>query len=97
LTTLDAETARRRGIADRYRSSLAKVSGLVLPVAAAGTEAAWHQFVVRHPAREELRAHLERAGIAAGVLYPVPIHEQPAYRGRVLLTPGGLAETARAC
>jgi hypothetical protein len=31
-----------------------------------------HQFVVRTPMREELKAHLEKANILCGILYPVP-------------------------
>jgi dTDP-4-amino-4,6-dideoxygalactose transaminase len=45
----------------------------------------WHQFVVRHPQRDRLRAGLAAAGIGTGIHYPVPLHQQPAYRQAVVL------------
>lgn len=66
---------------------------LRLPGVAADVRPVWHQFVVRTPERERLRAHLAARGIAAGVLYPVPLHQQPAYAQPDLQLP----ETERAC
>jgi dTDP-4-amino-4,6-dideoxygalactose transaminase len=96
LAALARETERRRAIATRYRTELAGTA-VILPTEAADCEHVWHQFVVRHPRREHLRQHLERSGILSAVLYPTPIHHQPAYRDRVLIAPGGLPETERAC
>jgi dTDP-4-amino-4,6-dideoxygalactose transaminase len=79
LTRLDADNQKRRVLAARYLAGLAKVR-LVLPAPTAESEPVWHQFVVRTPARDALRAHLAAAGIEAAVLYPVPVHRQPAYR-----------------
>jgi len=53
----------------------------------------WHQFTVRTPRRDAVRAQLEGAGILCGVLYPVPIHRQPAYADPAARLP----ETERAC
>ena len=39
----------------------------------------YHQYTIRHDDRDGLADHLDRAGIDAGVYYPTPIHEQPAY------------------
>ena len=41
----------------------------------------------------ELQAHLAKKDIICGVLYPVPIHRQPAYAEPELSLP----ETERAC
>jgi dTDP-4-amino-4,6-dideoxygalactose transaminase len=49
--------------------------------------------VIRTPRREELQAHLHARGISASVLYPVPLHHQPAYGDRTLQLP----VTERAC
>ena len=58
-----------------------------------GIEPVFHQYVVRTPRREELREALRRHDILCGVLYPVPIHRQPAHA-----VPGCvLPETERAC
>ena len=79
LTRLEADNQRRRELAARYLRSLAG-AGLTLPETAAGCEPVWHQFVVRTPARESLKTHLAAVGVQTSVLYPVPLHRQPAYR-----------------
>jgi dTDP-4-amino-4,6-dideoxygalactose transaminase len=65
------------------------------PMVAAGATHVFHLYVVRATRREELKASLAEAGIDALIHYPVPIHLQPAYRGR-LRTVGELPQTARA-
>lgn len=84
LARLEAENAQRAALAARYLAGLAG-TGLRLPVVAAGRTHVWHQFVVRTARREELKAELERRGIGCGVLYPVPVHRQPAYAQDVAL------------
>lgn len=39
----------------------------------------WHQFVVRHPARDSLRAALATAGFETLIHYETPPHLQSAY------------------
>lgn len=95
LPGLDRANARRAAIAARYDRGLAK-AGLGLPLRRAGATHVFHQYVVRTPRRDALRAALDRAGIGTTVHYPVPVHLQPAYRGRVGLDPGGLGESERA-
>jgi dTDP-4-amino-4,6-dideoxygalactose transaminase len=43
-----------------------------------------------------LRAALQEQGIGTNIHYPVPVHLQPAYEGRVLSGPSGLPQTERA-
>jgi dTDP-4-amino-4,6-dideoxygalactose transaminase len=94
LLHLDAATNRRRAIAEQYHRSLRDLP-LVLPPQQSGVRHVYHQFVIRLPARDALRAHLQDAGIDTAVLYPLPIHEQPAYRGRIGVS-GDLPVTERA-
>jgi dTDP-4-amino-4,6-dideoxygalactose transaminase len=63
----------------RHLRALRGVAGLTLPSVPEYAEPAWHLFVVRHPRRDALREHLERAGVGTLVHYPVPPHRQPAY------------------
>jgi dTDP-4-amino-4,6-dideoxygalactose transaminase len=95
LPALDAENARRAEIAARYDRGLAE-SGLGLPVRRPGATHVFHQYVVRSADRDGLRERLAAAGIGTNIHYPVPIHLQPAYRGRVALAPGGLPATEAA-
>jgi aminotransferase EvaB len=92
LKYLDEENAKRRMLAARYLKQLAG-SGLRLPVTAPDVEPVWHQFVVRTPRRDALQAHLWSKEIHCGILYPVPLHRQPAYADPAVSLP----ETERAC
>jgi dTDP-4-amino-4,6-dideoxygalactose transaminase len=84
LPRLDVENAHRARLAAAYRAGLAGTP-LRLPDEPAGRGHTWHQFVVRSLAREALKAHLAAEGVHCGVLYPVPVHHQPAYRSAVSL------------
>ncbi|HTL67937.1 MAG TPA: DegT/DnrJ/EryC1/StrS family aminotransferase [Lacunisphaera sp.] len=92
LARLDADNRRRAELAGAYLAGL-KNTPLRLPLVAEGRTHCWHQFVVRTPRRDELKTHLEKAGINCGVLYPVPIHRQPAYHDATL----NLPHTEQAC
>ncbi len=95
LARLDANNARRRAIAGRYDAALA--GGPLLPPARReGAVHVFHQYVLRVEGRDALAAQLRAQGIGTGVHYPVPVHLQPAYRGRVALGPAGCAETEAA-
>lgn len=84
LPHLDAGNAGRAELAATYAAALADTP-LQLPGVAPGRTHVWHQFVVRTPRREELKARLEAEHIFSGVLYPVPVHHQPGYRQDVVL------------
>jgi len=95
LGSVTTDNARRRTIADRYDSGLAKLP-LVLPKRRADTTHVFHQYVIRLTERDVLRDWLHAAGIGTGIHYPVPVHLQPAYRGRLATGPSGLGVTERA-
>jgi len=95
LGSLAADNARRRTIADRYDSGLAKLP-LMLPKRRTGSTHVFHQYVIRLAERDSLRDWLHAAGIGTGIHYPVPVHLQPAYRGRLAIGPSGLDVTERA-
>lgn len=95
LGSLAADNARRRTIADRYDSGLAKFP-LTLPKRRTDATHVFHQYVIRLAERDPLRDWLHAAGIGTGIHYPVPVHLQPAYRGRLAAGPSGLGVTERA-
>ncbi len=82
LRHLEEENSRRLEIARRFEQAFGDLD-LMLPATLPGFQHVFHQYVVRTGSREALKQHLHSLGIGCGVLYPVPIHEQPAYRGRV--------------
>jgi aminotransferase EvaB len=92
LEVLDAGNAHRDSIARRY-AMLLESSGLTLPVVMDGAACVWHQYAVRTPERDALREKLREAGISAAILYPVPLHHQPAWKDTSLSLP----VTERAC
>jgi dTDP-4-amino-4,6-dideoxygalactose transaminase len=91
LTHLDTEIAKRRAVARAYDAGLAGT--VETPRVAAGSEHAYHLYVIRCAERDSLRTSLQGAGIGSGIHYPVPVHLQPAYRDRVPLGLGGLEVT----
>ncbi|MBI1774571.1 MAG: DegT/DnrJ/EryC1/StrS family aminotransferase [Proteobacteria bacterium] len=94
LNHLAADNERRRRIATDYDSGLAGL-GLGLPVRAAGATHVYHQYVVTTAVRARLRELLKERGIATNIHYPVPVHRQPAYAGRVPLGPAQCRQTER--
>jgi dTDP-4-amino-4,6-dideoxygalactose transaminase len=78
LKHLAAWTAARRRVAVRY-GELLQGTPLKLQGVLPECEGAWHLFVVRHPRRDELKAHLEQHGVGAALHYPVPLHLQKCY------------------
>ncbi|MGO8917443.1 MAG: DegT/DnrJ/EryC1/StrS family aminotransferase [Stellaceae bacterium] len=95
LGRLDADNARRAALAAAYDRGLAGLA-LGLPVRRGGASHVFHQYVLRSPARDALRDGLARRGIGTNIHYPVPVHLQPAYRGRLATGPSGLGESERA-
>jgi dTDP-4-amino-4,6-dideoxygalactose transaminase len=82
LRHLPRWTAARRERAQRYRRLFreAGLEGRVrLPADAPGH--VYHQFVIRAPDRDGLRAHLERSGIGTEIYYPVPLPHQRCFAG----------------
>jgi dTDP-4-amino-4,6-dideoxygalactose transaminase len=82
LRYLDAENFRRREIAGLYRKLLSGGS-LVLPQTLPEATHVYHQYVVRTPDRDDLRAYLHEHAVDSLIHYPAPIHQQPAYQGRI--------------
>jgi dTDP-4-amino-4,6-dideoxygalactose transaminase len=94
LTRLDTEIAARRAVAAAYDRAL---QGAVhTPAVRPGMGHAYHLYVIRHADRDALAKALKAKGIGTGVHYPLPVHLQKAYAGRVAIAASGMAETERA-
>ena len=77
LRLLDGRNRRRAEIATYYTGRLRAF--VATPPADSRRVHVYHQYVVRTPERDALRAHLAARDIETGVHYPVPIHRQPAW------------------
>jgi len=82
LPFLDESNDRRRIIAARY-DAVAGEAHFKPPVRIAGTHHVMHLYVIEHEGRERLQTALREQGIGTAVHYPKPIHQQPAYAGRI--------------
>jgi dTDP-4-amino-4,6-dideoxygalactose transaminase len=86
LGDLEGWSTRRWQIAQRYRDVLAPVEGRFLQLPAepyrdrlGACGHTYHQFVIRSPKRDALRAFLTERGIGTEIYYPVALHQQPCF------------------
>jgi len=85
LPHLDEWSADRRARAAFYRMAFARHAlPITLPTEVyAGSGVPNHhiynQFIVRAPRRDDLRAHLTKAGIGTEIYYPLPLHLQECF------------------
>lgn len=97
LRHLDRWNDARRANAARYERLFAEagLEEIVRPTVHADSVHIFHQYTIRAPRRDALRAYLQEAGIGSEVYYPVPLHLQEcfAFLGH---TAGDLPETERA-
>ncbi len=110
LPHIAAWNARRRALAARYNQLFLSAGiatmptperpttiadGIVLPYIAPRAQHVFHQYVIRAPRRDELRAYLTTRGIGSEIYYPLPIHLQAAVRN-LGYQPGDFPEAERA-
>lgn len=103
LKRLDAGNARRRELAALYDRAFREAGlaasgvaeGVVLPQVDSRAVHVFHQYVIRAPRRDELRASLANEGIGSEIYYPLPLHlqESLAFLG---YRKGDLPESERA-
>jgi perosamine synthetase len=77
LKHLDEKTARRREIVSVYRKNL--VQDCILPENKDG-KSVYHQIVIKHKKRDEIRKELADNDIGSAIYYETPIHKQPIYQ-----------------
>jgi dTDP-4-amino-4,6-dideoxygalactose transaminase len=83
LKYLDEENDKRRGLARVY-CELLKQTSAIMPETQPDGRHVFHQFVIRTPGRDELKTELAASGIGTQIHYPLPVHLQPAYEGRII-------------
>ena len=80
LPYLDTWNEKRRSLAALYTEELRGIPQLQLPVTTSQEAHVRHLYVVQHPDRDRLRAHLLARGIETLVHYPFLLHQQAVLR-----------------
>lgn len=94
LRYLDADNAARARRAQDYDQALRGIQ-VITPKRRPDATHVYHLYVICCAERDELQTWLKARGVGALIHYPVPIHLQPAYKGR-LRGADALLETERA-
>lgn len=85
LKHLDSEIAHRRKVAAAYLKGITNPA-IILPIQNSKLDTqryeshVWHLFVVRSKQREALQKHLANEGVQTLIHYPIPPHQQQAYK-----------------
>jgi dTDP-4-amino-4,6-dideoxygalactose transaminase len=82
LKTLDADNQKRNDIARSYDENLKKLN-IILPTKKNNISHVYHLYVIRLAARDGLMKFLKEKNIHPLIHYPVPIHLQKAYVGKI--------------
>ncbi|MEP0714125.1 DegT/DnrJ/EryC1/StrS family aminotransferase [Algoriphagus sp.] len=82
LQHLDRYSASRNEVADKYDEAFAGHAHIKIPVRAANSTHAFHQYTVQLEGvdRDELKSYLAGKGVPTMVYYPLPLHQQEAYK-----------------
>ena len=86
LERLEKDNQQRRLVSNYYLNHIYNKQ-VILPVVVNQSSPrgqspshVWHLFVIRHPNRALLQQYLEAAGIQTLIHYPIPPHQQGAYK-----------------
>lgn len=79
LPHLDTEIAHRRKIAKAYLQGVNNPK-IILPISRNESAHVWHVFVIRCEQRDALQKYLADNGIQTLIHYPIPPHQQQAYK-----------------
>jgi len=96
LRYLEQDNAKRADLACLYDEMLSK-SSLILPYCRREFLHVYHQYVIRSSWRDGLKRYLTDHSVGTLIHYPLPIHLQPAYKGRVVIHGAQLKETEQVC
>ncbi|SEW40783.1 dTDP-4-amino-4,6-dideoxygalactose transaminase [Chryseobacterium wanjuense] len=80
LKYIDQENKIRREIAKRFINEINNPTIVLPEYPSDENEHVWHVFVIRSEKRDELQAYLTENGIQTLIHYPIPPHQQQAYK-----------------
>lgn len=79
LPYLNRWNERRRRIANMYHNRFQELP-VVLPLEMENNYHVYHIYAIQTPKRDALREYLEQQGVQTLIHYPIPVHQQEAYR-----------------
>ncbi len=80
MKQLDGWSEKRRQNAAKYKSLLAGIEQITLPVIKEGNVSVFNQYIIRTQKREELRKYLTEKEIGTEIYYPLSLHEQECFK-----------------
>lgn len=82
LKHLDEYCQARKEVADHYDDAFRSISAIQTPVRSPFSTHVFHQYtlVVPPAVREALKHYLQEKGIPSMIYYPIPLHQQEAFR-----------------
>jgi len=85
LKYVDKWNENKRKIAQVYNNELSGINDIILPVAhnSLPITPVYHQYTIRVKKRDELQAYLKKKEIQTMVYYPISLHKQKLFDGRV--------------
>jgi dTDP-4-amino-4,6-dideoxygalactose transaminase len=80
LRKLAAGNSARRAHAAHYSRLLANIEHVITPTVASYGVPVFHLYVIRVKNRDAVLQQLSQRGIGCGIHYPIPVHQQEAYK-----------------
>ena len=98
LKHIDEFTQRRQQLAEQYDQELNGLPDILLPPKSPNSTHVYHQYTIKikNNKRDALKSHLAENGIPSMIYYPLPVHEQEAYKWVARLS-GNLNESKQLC
>lgn len=88
LKIFPEEIELRDAVAARYNAHLHNL--VETPHIPDNAQSVWAQYTIKTPQRDALAAALKEAGVPTAIYYPIPLHQQTAYKEDCSLSPAGL-------
>lgn len=80
INYLDKWNRQRKEKAAIYNTLFEKIPEITVPQEPSNSHPVYHLYVIRTACRDMLQGYLKENGIETGLHYPVPLHQQKAYR-----------------
>jgi dTDP-4-amino-4,6-dideoxygalactose transaminase len=79
----DHELFARQNVADLYSYTLKKHESIITPYTPLNCQSSWAQYSIQVESAEQrnhLQTHLKNNEIPTAIYYPIPVHQQPAFK-----------------